>query len=230
MSAEYFRTVSALLAAAGGTNGPRAECVVGCTMRCMATLPTTPLRLHHVAYVTGDTSATVDFYSRILGMSFCAAVLDEKIPSTKEPVPYFHSFFRLGDGEALAFFEAPDLPAPVVEPTPAYHTFRHLALDVQTTAEVNSWAAWIRSNGIDVIGPVDHGIIYSIYFFDPDGVRLELTCTVDPTWNQNEVGARDSLAEWETVKTHARETGADVAGALDSLAAARSHRKNNHLN
>ena len=198
-------------------------------MRCMATLPTTPLRLHHVAYVTGDTSKTVDFYSRILGMSFCAAVLDEKIPSTKEPVPYFHSFFRLGEGEALAFFEAPDLPAPVVEPTPAYHTFRHLALDVQTTAEVDSWATWIRSNGIFVIGPVDHGIIYSIYFFDPDGVRLELTCTVDPTWSQNEAAARDSLAEWETVKAHARETGEDVAGALNSLAATRSHRKNNHL-
>ena len=195
----------------------------------MATLPTAPLRLHHVAYVTSDTSRTVDFYQRILGLSFCAAVLDEKIPSTKEPVPYLHSFFRLGEGEALAFFEAPDLPAPVVEPTPAYHTFRHLALDVQSKEEVDAWADWLRANGIDVIGPVDHGIIYSIYFFDPDGLRLELTCTVDPSWSDNEAGARESLAEWETVKAHARETGEDVAGALDSLAAARSHRKNNQL-
>lgn len=192
-------------------------------------LPQAPLQLHHVAYVTGDTSATVDFYSRILGLPFAAAVLDEKIPSTKEPVPYFHSFFRLGNGEALAFFEAPDLPPPVPEPTAAYNTFRHLALDVQSKADVDAWYAWLVANGIDVIGPVDHGIIYSIYFFDPSGVRLELTCSIDPQWNRHEDGARASLDEWEAVKAHAADTGADVATALDELTRARSHRATNNL-
>ncbi|MGD9792992.1 MAG: VOC family protein [Acidimicrobiia bacterium] len=192
-------------------------------------LPPTPVRLHHVAYVTGDTSATVDFYSRIMGMPFAAAVLDEKIPSTKEPVPYFHSFFRLGDGEALAFFEAPDLAPPVVEPTAAYHTFRHLALDVQSKQDVDAWHAWLVSNGIDVIGPVDHGIIYSIYFFDPSGVRLELTCSISPDWNRNEASAAAALREWEEVKAHAKATGGDLTAALDDLARIRSHRKNNNL-
>ena len=29
--------------------------------------------------------------------------------------------------------------------------------------------------GVEVLGPVDHGFAHSIYFFDPNGVRLELT-------------------------------------------------------
>ena len=36
----------------------------------VTTRPDTPLRLHHVAYVATDTAATVDFYTRILGMAF----------------------------------------------------------------------------------------------------------------------------------------------------------------
>ena len=187
--------------------------------------PSTPIRLHHVAYVTGDTSATVDFYTRIMGMDFVAAVLDDAIPSTKEPVPYFHSFFKMASGEALAFFEAPDLPAPAEDTHHAYRTFRHLALGVDSPAVVDAWKVWLESQGVDVIGPIDHGIIYSIYFFDPSGVRLELTVDLDATWRDRAEGARASLEEWNEVKRHGAETGQDVAAALDQLTQIRSHRR-----
>ena len=195
------------------------------TTSSTATRPAAPIRLHHVAYVTGDTEATVDFYTRIMGMDFVAAVLDDAIPSTREPVPYFHSFFTLGSGETMAFFEAPDLPAPPADSHPAYRTFRHLALGVENPAEVDAWRDWLVSQGIEVIGPVDHGIIYSIYFFDPSGVRLELTVDLDPSWRESGEAARGALAEWEEVKEHARSTGDNVAKALDHLAELRSHRR-----
>jgi len=187
--------------------------------------PSAPIRLHHVAYVTGDTSTTVDFYTRIMGMDFVAAVLDDAIPSTKEPVPYFHSFFKMTSGETMAFFEAPDLPAPAEDTHHAYRTFRHLALGVDSPAAVDAWKTWLVTQGVDVIGPIDHGIIYSIYFFDPSGVRLELTVDLDTTWRDRAEGARASLEEWNDVKRHAAETGQDVAGALDQLAEIRSHRR-----
>ena len=189
------------------------------------TRPAMPIRLHHVAYVTGDTSATVEFYTRIMGMDFVAAVLDDAIPSTREPVPYFHSFVKMSSGETMAFFEAPDLPAPAEDTHGAYRTFRHLALGVDSPAEVDLWKEWLVANDIDVIGPVDHGIIYSIYFFDPAGVRLELTVDLDPTWRERGEAARSSLSEWNEVKAHAAATGTDVAVALDALAEARSHRR-----
>jgi glyoxylase I family protein len=191
--------------------------------------PAAPLRLHHVAYVTGDTAATVDFYQRIMGMDFVAAVMDEAIPSTREPVPYFHSFFKMGSGETIAYFEAPDLTPPVEEPTAAYRTFRHLALDVGSMAEVDRWKAWLEANDVSVIGPVDHGIIYSIYFFDPSGVRLELTCNQVDDWNAHGAEARGALDEWEQVKARARADGSDLTEALDRLATERSHRRANQL-
>jgi len=187
--------------------------------------PDAPVRLHHVAYVARDTAATVDFYTRVMGMAFANAVLDDAIPSTREPIPYFHSFFRLASGETMAFFEAPDLPTPAEESHGAYRTFKHLALDVEDRGAVDSWATWLRSNDIEVIGPVDHGIIYSIYFFDPNGVRLELTTSIVPDWNRQEASALAALAEWEDVKASARAAGSDVAAALDALSAERSHRR-----
>jgi catechol-2,3-dioxygenase len=41
----------------------------------------------------------------------------------------------------------------------------------------------LEAAGIEVLGPTDHGIIKSIYFFDPNGHRLELT-TVTATPEQ----------------------------------------------
>ena len=76
----------------------------------VAARPGVPGMLSHVAYMTRDTAATTDFYSRILGMELVNAVLDDAIPSTGDPVPYFHSFFRMSDGSTIAFFEAPELP------------------------------------------------------------------------------------------------------------------------
>jgi catechol 2,3-dioxygenase-like lactoylglutathione lyase family enzyme len=181
--------------------------------------------LSHAAFISADTSATVAFYAGILGMELVAAVLDDKIPSTGEPIPYFHSFFRMGDGSTIAFFEAPELPPPSPDSHPAYATFRHFAMEVNSTALVDEWASWLRSNGLDVIGPVDHGIIYSVYFRDPDGNRLEITTPTDPKWNDNADAARASLAEWEQVKAGARASGQSMASVLAELTRQRSHRR-----
>ena len=187
--------------------------------------PGRPRMLSHVAYVTRDTAATTDFYTRILGMELVNAVLDDSIPSTGEPVPYFHSFFRMSDGSTVAFFEAPELPPLEAPPHPAYDTFQHLALQVDTVETVDRWHAWLVANGIEVLGPVDHKIIYSIYFHDPNGIRLELTTPTSPIWNDNAERAAESLVDWQTVKDRARATGDDMVTVLRRLAAERSHQR-----
>ena len=156
--------------------------------------------LSHVAYMTYDTAVTADFYTRVLGMELVNAVLDDSIPSTGEPIPYFHSFFRMGDGSTIAFFEAPELPPLAPLPHPAYDTFQHLALQVDTTDDVDRWHEWLGTHGVEVLGPVDHKIIYSIYFHDPNGVRLEITTPTSPAWNDNGAAATASLEEWQAVK------------------------------
>lgn len=187
--------------------------------------PGKPDMLNHVAYITHDTAATVEFYTKLLGMDLVAAVMDDAIPSTGDPVPYFHSFFKMSDGSTIAFFEAPELPPPAGHTHPAYNIFQHIALSVDSPATVDAWAEWLRSNELDVIGPVDHKIIYSIYFYDPNGIRLELTTPLDPTWNDHGENAHESLREWEEVKATARTTGSDMASVLGELTRQRSHRR-----
>jgi catechol 2,3-dioxygenase-like lactoylglutathione lyase family enzyme len=187
--------------------------------------PGPPAMLSHVAMITRDTAATADFYTRIMGMELVNAVLDDAIPSTGEPIPYFHSFFRMADGSTIAFFEAPELPPLAPPPHPAYDTFQHLALQVGSTAEVDRWHRWLGEHGVEVLGPVDHKIIYSIYFHDPNGVRLEITTPTSSTWNDNAEPARASLADWQTVKERAADSGDDMVGVLAELTRERSHRR-----
>ena len=188
--------------------------------------PTKPSMLSHVAYITHDTAATVAFYTEVMGMELVNAVLDDQIPSTGDPVPYFHSFFRMGDGSTVAFFEAPELPPPAGSTHPAYDIFQHLALQVDTPEEVDRWHEWLVSRGIDVIGPVDHKIIYSVYFHDPNGLRLEVTTAIDPTWNDQAEAAHGSLAEWQAAKAEASSSGRDMVEVLAELTRERSHRAN----
>jgi catechol 2,3-dioxygenase-like lactoylglutathione lyase family enzyme len=187
--------------------------------------PGRPGMLSHVAYMTRDTAATAEFYTRILGMELVNAVLDDSIPSTGEPIPYFHSFFKMADGSTVAFFEAPELPPLPARTHPAYDTFQHIALQVDSTADVDRWHAWLTGNGVEVLGPVDHKIIYSIYFHDPNGIRLELTTPTSPIWNDNARAAAASLSDWQTVKERALATGDDMASVLHRLAADRSHQR-----
>lgn len=178
----------------------------------------TPLMLNHAAYVTHDVAATADFYTRIMGMELASTVFDDKIPSTGDSFPYFHIFFRMQDGSTIAFFEAPGVPKPAEPTHPAYKVFDHIALQASDRDEVLRWLEWLRSNDVEVIGPTDHkGLILSIYFHDPNGLRLEITTPLDTQWNRHtEKGYRD-LALWVGAKEQAKADGRDISEALVAL-------------
>lgn len=178
----------------------------------------TPMMLNHAAWVTHDVAATHDFYTRIMGMELASAVIDDQIPSTGDPFPYFHIFFKMKDGSTFAFFEAPDLPPPAKSTHPAYDIFTHIALQVSSRIDVETWAGWLKQNGVDIVGPTDHGIIYSIYFFDPNGVRLEITTPLDKDWNNHTKSAQGDFDMWVGAKMKAKEEGRDVKDALVKVA------------
>jgi hypothetical protein len=52
--------------------------------------PGPPTMSSHAGSVLDDTSATAAFYSGVLGMKLVATMLDDRIPSTGEPVSYPH--------------------------------------------------------------------------------------------------------------------------------------------
>ena len=146
-----------------------------------------------------------------------STVLADRLPSTGDPFPYFHLFFRLRDGSTIAFFESPGLPAPSKSSHPAYDIFNHIAFEVDSPAAVEEWRDRLVQNGVEVIGPVNREIIYSVYFHDPNGVRLELTAPLTSDWNQRTEQRYRDLALWEGAKEQARRQGKDVQTALLEL-------------
>ena len=158
-------------------------------------------RIHHVAYRCKDAKETVEFYQRVLNMEFTVAFAEDQVPSTKAPDPYMHVFLDCGMGNVLAFFEIPNSP-PMGrdENTPAW--VQHIAFEIGDMNDLLSARAHIEAAGIDVIGPVDHHIFNSIYFFDPSGHRLELCANVerpDALEKLHEV-APAMIEEWSRTK------------------------------
>lgn len=175
----------------------------------------TPQMLHHAAWVTPDVAATADFYTRIMGMEIASTIFDDHVPSTGDEFPYFHIFFRMGDGSTLAFFEAPGVPAPAKSSHPAYDVFNHIALQAKDRDEVLKWHEWLTRNGIEVIGPVDHkGLILSIYFHDPAGIRMEITTPLDKSWNRHSDRGYADLKLWLDCKEKAAREGRDISQTL----------------
>ena len=159
------------------------------------------VRIHHVAYRCRDAKETVEFYQRVLNMEFLLALAEDEVPSTGEPDPYMHVFLDAGMGNVLAFFELPNSPEMGRdEQTPAW--VQHIAFELADTDALDAARDHISAQGIDVLGPVNHGIFRSIYFFDPNGHRIELatnTCTKDQL-KQLRAVAPAMIKEWSVTK------------------------------
>jgi len=157
--------------------------------------------IHHVAYRCKDTRETVDFYRNLLGMEFKLAMAENKVPSTGEPDPYMHVFMDAGRGNVLAFFELPNSPEMGRdENTPEW--VQHIAFEVGSFEELMEYKSRLEAAGLDVLGPTNHGIFDSIYFFDPNGHRLELAAnkSTDEQLKRLKSVADDMVDEWSVTK------------------------------
>ncbi len=170
------------------------------------TAPFRTTRIHHVAYRCRDAKQTVEFYERVLGMSYTTAFAEDKVPSTGEDDPYMHIFLDAGGGNVLAFFELPNQPEMGRDPnTPAW--VQHIAFEVADLESLLAARDHIQGQGIEVLGPTYHGLFKSIYFFDPNGHRLELACNIGTQAQADELRelAPVMLEEWSRTKRAPRQ-------------------------
>jgi len=153
-------------------------------------------RIHHVAYRCNDAKETVLWYNKMLKMDFVLAIAEDQVPSTKEPDPYMHVFLDAGNGNVLAFFELPTKPPMGRDPnTPQW--VQHIAYRVKDRDTLLAFKAHLEANGVDVLGAIDHGAFHSIYFFDPNGHRVELAC---PDPDEAEMLRRMDAVKWDMLE------------------------------
>ena len=158
-------------------------------------------RIHHVAYRCRDAKETVEWYRKHLQMDFVLAIAEDQVPSTGAPDPYMHVFLDAGQGNVLAFFELPNAPA-MGRDTNTPDWVQHIAFKVDSLATLAATKERLEAAGIDVVGPTEHTIFKSIYFFDPNGHRLELavdTATPEMTHKLDKV-KWEMLEEWSRTK------------------------------
>ena len=157
--------------------------------------------LHHNAYRCRDAEETRTFYEDFLGLPL-SHTLEIRETMSGRKTETLHTFYRLGDGSYLAFFEAPDM---AFEFKRQHDYDLHIALEVERAVLEQKFAEG-KARGIETRGVSDHGFIHSIYFRDPNGYVIELTTkmpnhdrAMDPASNS----ARAKLDRWQAAKKQA---------------------------
>ncbi len=171
---------------------------------------------HHVAFRCRDAEETRRFYEDMLGLPLAAGLQFDEIADTGAQLRYMHLFFELGDGNFLAFFDAPDTA------TESHFKKRsgfnvHIAIETEDMAAVEIYRQRLQEHGIEHWGPLDHHFVKSIYFYDPNGLNVEITART-PDYAQIMAGEKSkSVAEmqrWnEQTKALKQQRGLNVAAA-----------------
>jgi catechol 2,3-dioxygenase-like lactoylglutathione lyase family enzyme len=166
--------------------------------------------LNHLALVTTDMDATVRFWHDVLGAPLVATVATDT---------FRHYFFDVGNGATVAFFEYAGVELdrfakPAGIPDPRAIQFDHLSLNLEDEAAVMGLRARIEAHGSEVTELVDHGLMRSIYFTDPNGIALEASYWADDPTGQVPDPSSDRFADAHPVPSVAQiHDGAEVGGA-----------------
>ncbi len=166
---------------------------------------TQPNGVHHVAFMTADVKSQIAFFSDVLGMKLKALYWMHNVDG------YFHAFMELNANSSVAFVFAPavkDIPVefgvshagnPVQPCAPG--AMQHIAFSVTTDDELLEMRDRIRSRGVRVLGPLDHGFCKSIYFGGPEDMVLEVSTSAAAinaeAWIDPEVVALNNISTEE---------------------------------
>lgn len=134
--------------------------------------------IHHLAIMSADIKSHIEFFSDVLGCKLSAIFDMHGVPGG------IHAFMHLDDH---CYFSIVQLPA--VKDIPiemgvthagtgagpcAAGTMQHLAFKVDTPDQLIAIRDRIRKKGVNVIGPINHGMCQSIYFGGPEQMVLEV--------------------------------------------------------
>jgi len=185
--------------------------------------------LHHLAISTANMKEQIEFFTDKLGMELVALYWMHGVENT------WHGFLRLNDESSIAFVCNPDIGDIEVRmgethagnpgANSAKGTMQHLALKVKNHEELLAMRDRLRSKGVPVLGPTDHGMCVSMYFAGPENLSLELSYSSEPidnrAWIDPEVVklagiSAEELERYKNPATYNDESGAVAQPGMDS--------------
>lgn len=164
-----------------------------------------PTGIHHLAFMAADIKKHIAFFSEVMGCPLVALFDMHGVPGG------LHAFLRMNDHSYFSIVQLPEVDKIPIElgrthagrgeAPSAAGTLQHLAFGVDTEVELLAMRDRIRSHGVTVIGPIDHGMCKSIYFAGPDHMTLEVATSaaaIDPArWIDPAVLAKAGISEAE---------------------------------
>jgi len=179
--------------------------------------------VHHLAICTGDIKKQIEFFTDVLGAELAALYWMHGVDGT------FHGFLRFGDTCSVAFVQNDKVKeidpqvgishAANTRAPSAPGTMQHVAFNVDDEAALLKLRDRVRSRGVNIIGPIDHGFCKSIYFAGPEGLNLEISTSAEPiderAWIDPEVVAlagidAEELERFKKPAAYTNDTGEAV--------------------
>ncbi len=148
--------------------------------------------IRHLAMATGDMNRTIRFWRDLLGMRMVAGLGKQG---------YKLYFFEISPGHYMVFFEWPKVQ-PVQEKDHGYPAVGPMVFDHVSFGVENDEFLWVLKDRIEAAGfwvsdLIDHGIIHSIYAFDPNGIPIEFSTGVKDI----DMGRNPQLVDTAPVET-----------------------------
>ena len=170
-----------------------------------------PNGIHHLAFMAGDIKKHIAFFADVVGCPLVALFDMHGVPGG------LHAFLRLNDHSYFSIVQLPKVDEIPIELGKTHAgngalpsspgTLQHLAFRVATDADLIAMRDRIRSHGVNIIGPIDHGMCRSIYFAGPDQMTLEVATSheaIDPNrWIDPAVLSKAGISTEEAARFRA---------------------------
>lgn len=181
-----------------------------------------PTGIHHIAIMTADMKGQIEFFSDVLGARLVAIFDMHGVPGG------LHAFLHLADDCQFSLVQLPavaDIPIELGRThagsgsgVSAPGTMQHLAFKVDSRDALLAMRDRIRSRGVNVFGPIDHGMCQSIYFAGPESLALEVAwsdAAIDPArWIDPAVCAKAGISAEDAARFAAPAPYAGEGGAV----------------
>lgn len=155
------------------------------------------------SFIGYDLAATHQFYSQVLLRPLVYAQTNELLPGSDERARHIEVRYALDDGSTINFIVFEGDPPDAAR---RLHPLRHFAFEVSGIDALHRWREHLLAHGVEVLGEIDHGVVMSIYFFDPNQIRLEL-CASMINFDAAEARRAEAIyAEWHALGAGAQHT------------------------